>query len=127
MPGNRQGTCHKRAGIDMIVGTKNLDMYDIRNYCHTVSALRDYSDSLVPRILRHNQQIVNNQRYLVALVVRNIKSIPWSRRKELYEGLLEGVAISGLANQVYDYEDIMYEIDVDRISDYINRGGLRNV
>jgi hypothetical protein len=81
----------------------------------------------VPRILRHNQQIVNNQRYLVSLVVRNIKSIPWSRRKELYEGLLEGVAISGLANQVYDYEDIMYEIDVDRISDYINRGGLRNV
>lgn len=105
----------------MIVGKKDIDAYDVLEHCGTVYELRDYADSLVPRILKHDKRIVNNQRYLVATVVRNIKSIPWDRRKELYEGLLEGVAISGLANVLYDYEDIMYSVDIDKLADFINR------
>lgn len=110
----------------MIVGCKDIDLYEVRQHCHNVNTLRDYSDSLVPRILRHDKRIINNQRYYVALFVRNIKSIQFNRRKELYEGLLEGVSISGLANEVYDFEDLMSVIDVNRLADFINRGGGKN-
>lgn len=125
MQGDGESSCCKRVGTYVIVGTKELDIYEIRKHCYSVEELINYSDSLVPRILRHDIRIVYNQRYLVAIAVRNIKSIPWNRRKELYEGLLEGVAISGLANQVYDYEDIMYSIDTDLLAVYINKGGLK--
>lgn len=105
----------------MIVGTKDVEAYDVAQYCRDVITLRNYCDSLVPRILRHNQTIINNQRYFIALVVREIKSIPYSKRKTLYEGLLEGVSITGLANEIYDFDDLMMKVDVDKLATFINR------
>ncbi|MCM1440872.1 MAG: hypothetical protein NC131_16980 [Roseburia sp.] len=110
----------------MIVGTKDVEAYEVAQHCQDVNTLRSYCDSLVPRVLRHNQKIINNQRYLIALVVRGVKSIPYSQRKKLYEGLLEGVSITGLANKIYDYDDIILSIDVDMLAQFINRGGLHN-
>lgn len=106
------------------MGTKEVEAHDVAMHCYDVDALRKYSDSLVPRILRHDKRIVNNQRYLIAMVVRSLVSIPYAKRKKLCEGLLEGVSISGLANEIYDYDDIILSIDVNKLAIFINRGGL---
>lgn len=65
----------------MIVGTKDVEAYEVAQHCRDLNMLRSYSDSLVPRILQHDKRIINNQRYLIALVVRDIKSIPYAQRR----------------------------------------------
>lgn len=107
----------------MIIGTKDVAAEDVRKHCGNVETLRQYCELLVPRILRHDKRILANQKYYVALIVRDIKSIPFDRRRELYEGLLEGVAVTGLANEIYDWEDILAQIDINKLADFINKGG----
>lgn len=107
----------------MIVGTKDIDAADVLRHCKDVETLRNYSELLVPRIIRHDRRIVSNQKYCVAMIVRDLKSIPYARRKELYEGLLEDVSIFGVANMWYDFDDIMAEIDIDKLACFILQGG----
>lgn len=107
----------------MIVGTKDIDAADVLRHCKDVETLRHYSELLVPRVIRHDRRIVSNQKYCVAMIVRDLKSIPYARRKELYEGLLEDVSIFGVANMWYDFDDIMAEIDIDKLARYIAQGG----
>ena len=63
-----------------------------------------------------------NQQYYVAMIVRDIQSIPYTRRRELYEGLLSDVSITGVANTLYDFADVIAEIDINKLSEYIVRG-----
>lgn len=104
----------------MIVGTKDISPYAVKKHCTSITALRDYCEVLVPRVLRHIKPIVNNQKYIVALVVRNISSIPYKERKELCEELLSDVAVTGVINEIYDFEDIMYELDIDLLTKFIS-------
>lgn len=103
----------------MIVGCKHVDPGEILAHCKSVQTLKDYCAVLVPRILRHNVSIVNNQKYFVALYVRDFKSIPYKERKELCEGLLRDVSITGLANSIYDFEDIISEVDIEKLAKYV--------
>lgn len=111
----------------MIIGSKDVDAYDVREHCTSVPSLRQYSDSLVPRILSHNMQIINNQRYYIAMIVRTIVSIPYAERKSLYEGLLEGVGVTGCINEIYDFEDLVRDVDIERLADFVKRGGIKDV
>ncbi len=106
----------------MIVGVKDIEQSDVRIHCTDVESLKQYCEMLVPRIIRHNRAIVANQQYYVALIVRDIQSIPFARRKELYEGLLSDVSITGVANTLYDFADIIAEIDINKLSEFILRG-----
>lgn len=103
----------------MIVGIQDIQPSEVRKQCRDVESLRAYCTQLVPRVIRHDSRIVSNQKYIVALIVRDLKSIPYERRKELCEGLLEDVSIFGIANQIYDFEDIMSEVDINLLSKYI--------
>jgi hypothetical protein len=58
-------------------------------------------------------------------MVRDLKSIPYETRRNLYEGLLEGVAITGVANEVYDVDYLMSQIDIDKLATFVNKGGVR--
>lgn len=103
----------------MIVGTKYIDRGDLFRHCKTVQMLKDYCEMLVPRVIRHDKRIVDNQRYLVAMYVRDFKSLPYTSRKELYEGLLDGVSITGLANCLYDFDDLIAEVDIEKLALYV--------
>ena len=105
----------------MIVGTKYIDRGDLFRHCKTVQMLKDYCEMLVPRVIRHDKRIVDNQKYLVlgAMYVRDSKPLPNPSRKELYEGLLEGVSITGLANCLYDFDDLIAEVDIEKLALYV--------
>lgn len=106
----------------MIVGVKDIEQAEVRIHCTDVASLKHYCEMLVPRVIRHNRAIVANQQYYVALIVRDIQSIPYARRKELYEGLLADVSITGLANTLYDFADVISETDINKLSEFILRG-----
>lgn len=108
----------------MIVGTKYIDQTELRKHCKNSQMLKDYCMLLVPRIVRHQRAIVDNQKYLVALYVRDFKSIPYKDRKALCESLLEDVSITGVANTIYDFDDVLSMIDVERLSEFVVRGGV---
>ena len=95
-------------------------MVELRKHCNNIDMLRNYCLELVPRIIRHNTAIVCNQMYYVALHVRKIKSLSFDKRKELCEGLLSDVSITGVSDCVYDFEDVLSEIDVDKLITYVS-------
>lgn len=103
----------------MIVGTKYIDQTELKSHCKNLEMLKEYCSLLVPRVIRHNLAIVNNQKYLVALYVRDFKSIPYQDRKALCEGLLKDVSITGLANEIYDFEDLIDEVNIEKLSKYL--------
>lgn len=106
----------------MIVGTKDINPQELLKNCRSVETLREYCTLLVPRVIRHNKSIVDNQKYICALYVREFKSLSYKDRKELYEGLLKDVSITGLANYVYDFNDILNEIDIEKLAMYVAEG-----
>lgn len=103
----------------MIVGTKTIPLGQLREACNSLSSLVRFAEQLVPKPLRHLSSIAENQKYLVAIVLRDIKSIPYKRRIELCEGLLLGVSVTGVVNVVHDYEDILAEIDTELLYQYL--------
>lgn len=99
----------------MIVGTKVVDTSQLRIACKSTMDLIKFSDSLVPRCLSHIEEIKNNQRYLVAIKVRQLQGIPYVFKQKLQDSLLENITIRGTLNVLIDLEDLMLNVNVDKI------------
>jgi hypothetical protein len=99
----------------MIVGTRTIPLDKLREASGSVKSLIEFSNNLVPKPIRHVDAVVSNQRYLVALYLRKIKSLPYKKTVELCNGLLEGVVIKGVVNEVYDLEDLLRATDTDKL------------
>lgn len=110
----------------MVVGCKDLDFSAMKRACRSPDALKAYALEIVPTPLRHIRAIIDNQKYLVALQVRGVASIPWQRRKALCEALLDGAYIRGVPDAVYDYNDLLQIIDVSAFERYLREEELRN-
>lgn len=104
----------------MIVGSKNINKSELTKYVSSVSKLIEYSDSLVPEYLRYRKEILFNQRYIVALAVREIQSISYNDRVALLDNFLRDTYITGMVDRIYDVEDLFDYVDkeeVERIRD----------
>ena len=104
----------------MIVGSKNVNKSEIAKCVSSVSKLIDYSDSLVPEYLRYRKEILFNQRYIVALAIREMQSIPYNDRVILLDRFLRDTYITGVVDRIYDIEDLFDYVDkeeVERIRD----------
>lgn len=104
----------------MIVGSKNVNKSELAKCVSSVSKLIDYSDSLVPEYLRYRKEILFNQRYVVALAIREIQSIPYNDRVMLLDRFLRDTYITGVVDRIYDIEDLFDYVDkeeVERIRD----------
>ena len=104
----------------MIVGSKNINKSELAKCVSSVSKLIDYSDSLVPEYLRYQKEILFNQRYVVALAIREIQSIPYNDRVMLLDRFLRDTYITGVVDRIYDIEDLFDYVDkeeVERIRD----------
>jgi hypothetical protein len=110
----------------MIVGTKAIPLDKLRSECRSIDSLRAFSLSLVPRYIQHVTEIVDNQKYLVAMEVRAMVTIPYKRRKELCEGLLEGVVLKGTINTIVDVEDLMASINMSQVFKVLFREEIEN-
>lgn len=111
----------------MIVGEKYLDLDALKKACVDSTTLINYTLSLIPTPVRHIRAIVDNQRYYVALHVRNFKHIPWYPRMELCNALLSGVRVQGVANELYDYKDLLAAINVETFQKLWEREEQKNV
>ena len=104
----------------MIVGSKNVNKSELAKCVSSVSKLIDYSDSLVPEYLRYRKEILFNQRYIVALTIREMQSIPYNDRVMLLDRFLRDTYITGVVDRIYDIEDLFDYVDkeeVERIRD----------
>lgn len=104
----------------MIVGSKNVNKSELAKCVSSVSKLIDYSDSLVPEYLRYRKEILFNQRYVVALAIREIQSISYNDRVALLDNFLRDTYITGVVDRIYDIEDLFDYVDkeeVERIRD----------
>lgn len=104
----------------MIVGYKNINKSELAKCVSSVSKLIDYSDSLVPEYLRYRKEILFNQRYVVALAIREMQSIPYNDRVMLLDRFLRDTYITGVVDRIYDIEDLFDYVDkeeVERIRD----------
>ena len=113
-----QRTCRDKHQSVMIVGKKNIDKAELIKRISSVSSLIEYSDSLVPDCLKYRKEIIYNQRYIVALAIRGILTIPYSDKVSLLYSLLQDVYITGVVDRIYDYEDLLDYVDeevVERI------------
>lgn len=103
----------------MIVGTKYINLEELAEHIKKGANLDIYCLSLVPKYLQHITPIVMNQKYVVALHIRKIESIPYKIRKEKCETLLSSIHLTGVPTQLIDMGDIMCRVDVDKIVRYI--------
>lgn len=104
----------------MIVGSKNINKSELAKCVSSVSKLIDYSDSLVPEYLRYRKEILFNQRYVVALAIREMQSVPYNDRVMLLDRFLRDTYITGVVDRIYDIEDLFDYVDkeeVERIRD----------
>ena len=104
----------------MIVGSKNVNKSELAKCVSSVSKLIDYSDSLVPEYLRYRKEILFNQRYVVALAIREMQSIPYNDRVMLLDRFLRDTYITGVVDRIYDIEDLFDYVDkeeVERVRD----------
>lgn len=104
----------------MIVGSKNVNKSELAKCVSSVSKLIDYSDSLVPEYLRYRKEILFNQRYIVALAIREMQNIPYNDRAMLLDRFLRDTYITGVVDRIYDIEDLFDYVDkeeVERIRD----------
>lgn len=104
----------------MIVGSKNINKSELAKCVSSVSKLIDYSDLLVPEYLRYRKEILFNQRYVVALAIREMQSIPYNDRVMLLDRFLRDTYITGVVDRIYDIEDLFDYVDkeeVERIRD----------
>lgn len=104
----------------MIVGSKNVNKSELTKYVSSVSELIEYSDSLVPEYLRYRKEILFNQRYIVALAIREMQNISYNDRVALLDNFLRDTYITGVVDRIYDIEDLFDYVDkkeVERIRD----------
>lgn len=99
----------------MIVGEKFIDIQDLLQHCKNADKLKRYTINLVPKFLRGNKNIVDNQKYLVALEVRKLKSLNYYKKKYLTDELLKGITIHGSLNFLYSFDDILMDVDIDKL------------
>lgn len=109
----------------MIVGRKDIDFTKLKLACRSEDSLLRFTGDLVPTPLRHIREVVDNQKYLVALHVRSMQSLPWQKRKDLCEHLLHGARIKGVPDTIYDYSDLLLAIDSEAFERYLREEDQR--
>ncbi|MCM1219038.1 MAG: hypothetical protein NC548_31535 [Lachnospiraceae bacterium] len=57
-----------------------------------------------------------NQRYFVAIHLRNVLSIPFKQRKEMVEALVDGISITGDMSCFISITDILDACDKQKLS-----------
>lgn len=101
----------------MIVGTTDIDMQYIRQHVGDPDTIVKYACSLVPSWASHIQGIMDNQRYLVAVKLRNMLSIPYKVRESATSALIEGISLYGMVNDFVSITEIIDLCDKDKLAE----------
>lgn len=74
-----------------------------------------YATSLVPIWARHMDVLVNNQRYYLAINIRNMLSIPYKQRDELVKILTDNIRIAGVITGFTPITELVDNCDKDKL------------
>lgn len=94
----------------MVIGSKNLTTL----YRH-LGNLEEYSISLIPRLFSNNREIINNQKYFVALGVRNLSFLDYNTRVDLCNKLLEDIYLTGSLDEFIEIAELYDFVDFNRL------------
>jgi hypothetical protein len=79
--------------------------------------------SLVPKQFRQHEAIINNQKYYLALKLREETKIKYNTRVKLTTALLEGVYITGTINTFMEVQELFDYVDFDKLMYNLVLGG----
>lgn len=107
----------------MLVGKSNVNLQELLAHTATAEAFIEYSDSLVPSEFRHVKAIIDNQRYLCCLLLRQSKSISWDKKKEILDCVLYDVHIVGYTNCVIEVGTLFALTNRENVNKYYRKVG----
>lgn len=99
----------------MIVGRKVINSERLQVVYDDPQSLEKYCLSLIPKYARHLPNILDNQKYVVALAIRKEKSISFKKKKEICDRLLEGTTVRGYLHAITEVEDLIFHSDIDKL------------
>lgn len=102
----------------MIIGTKIIDEQEIISLLAKGMDISSYVEELVPRVIR-TKEIVNNQKYYIALKIRQNKTLRYYQKSKYYEEILNGVTIVGSAQSITDFRDLLGAVQMDKLMCYV--------
>lgn len=95
----------------MIVGTTKLNYSELKRFVGRPAELVTYVESLVPSWARNVPYITQNQRYFVAIHLRNVLTIPYKPRMELVNALVDKIALAGIMTDFTPITEIVDSCD----------------
>lgn len=99
----------------MLVGTTDVNSTELRKYVNFPEKLVTYTEELVPVWARHMTCLLENQRYYVAVLLRNMIQIPYKTRESCIEALLSNISISGVMGTFIPITDIIEFCDKEML------------
>ncbi len=100
----------------MIVGDSVVDYQLIRRNISTPELLVAAVCETVPVWCRFRKEIVDNQRYMYAVYLRNLASIPYTVKREAIAALIKGVNLTGLTSGFISIKDILDACDKRKLA-----------
>ena len=97
----------------MVIGTTELNFDIIKTFASHPEDLPAYCDNTVPLWARHLDTVIKNQRYYMAINIRNLLTIPFKERQRMIETLVRGVTIKGVVTEFVCITDIIEACDKD--------------
>lgn len=99
----------------MIVGTRDLKTEELKSYVSNPSGLIAYVEDLVPIWARHIPCLAHNQRFYVAIHLRNVLTLPYKVRMSMANTLLEGIQVRGVMSSFTPITDILDACDKEAL------------
>lgn len=89
----------------------------------SVESLCQLATEQVPLLFRHIKEIVDNQKYLLALEVRKMCKNDYNKWHSLCEGLLEGVRVTGSIHSIYTCYELLNKCDKSLMEKFLEKEG----
>lgn len=99
----------------MIIGTTQIDYNEVKLFVSEPTSLITYVENLVPCWARCIPHIVDNQRYYVAIHIRNVLSIPYKTRMAAANALIEDIRVSGIMTAFTPITAVIDSCDKDAL------------
>ena len=105
----------------MLVGTTNFSMDKLTKVANNPEALSKYVEGLVPIFFRHIKPIVDNQKYIVAIALRNEYADNYNAWHPACTELLKGVRVTGSVTDIYTCADLLAACNVTDIKTFLSK------
>lgn len=105
----------------MLVAVIDIDTEFIKQHQMEPESIVRYAVSLVPSWAVHIRGIVDNQRYYVAVRVRNMLTIAYKTREAITNALIREISLYGMLNDFITLDELLDECDKTKLSEALRR------